>query len=81
MQAYAVPPERLKAFGGPVYYSHGELSNPVWRRMRDRLAALFPDFTADLYEGAHHFNTSHHHDPPRVAKALLALWSRAEAAA
>jgi pimeloyl-ACP methyl ester carboxylesterase len=75
---YRLPPERLRAFERPVYYSHGSLSHPRWVAMRDRLAGIFPDFTPDLYEGVHHLETSHHREPARVAAALRQLWSRAE---
>jgi pimeloyl-ACP methyl ester carboxylesterase len=75
---YRLPPERLRAFDRPVYYSHGSLSHPRWVAMRDRLAGIFPDFTPDLYEGIHHLETSHQREPARVASALRRLWSRAE---
>jgi pimeloyl-ACP methyl ester carboxylesterase len=75
---YRLPPERLRTFDRPVYYSHGSLSHSRWVAMRDRLAGVFPDFTADLYEGVHHLETSHHREPARVASALRRLWSRAE---
>lgn len=68
----------LRGFDRPVYYSYGSLSNPEWQAMRDRLAALFPDFTAELYEGASHLDTSHQREPGRVAAALHRLWQRAE---
>jgi pimeloyl-ACP methyl ester carboxylesterase len=66
------------AFGRPVYYSHGSSSHPRWVAMRDRFASVFPDFTPDLYEGAHHLDTSHTREPARVASALRWLWDRAE---
>jgi hypothetical protein len=75
---YQLPSEGLRVFGGPVYYSHGSLSHPRWMAMRDRLARIFPDFTAELYEGIHHLETSHHREPARVAAALRRLWSWAE---
>jgi pimeloyl-ACP methyl ester carboxylesterase len=75
---YRLPLERLRAFDRPVYYSHGSLSHPSWVAMRDRLASIFPDFTADLYVGVHHLETSHARQPARVASALRRLWSRAE---
>ena len=74
-----LPSDRLRSFAGPVYYSHGSLSNPTWLAMRDRLAALFADFTAEEYVGIHHLKTSHQSDPARVAEVLRRLWSRAEA--
>jgi pimeloyl-ACP methyl ester carboxylesterase len=75
---YRLAPDRLRAFARPVYYSHGSLSHPHWVAMRDRLAGIFPDFTSDLYEGAHHLETSHAREPDRVASALRRLWSRAK---
>lgn len=74
---YRLEPERLRAFGRPVYYSHGSLSHPRWAAMRERLAGVFPDFTPELYEGIHHLETSHQREPARVAAALRRLWDRA----
>ena len=59
MQRYRLATERLRGFGRPVYYSHGSLSHPRWAAMAERLAGVFPDFTAELYEGIHHLVTSH----------------------
>jgi pimeloyl-ACP methyl ester carboxylesterase len=79
---FQLDPDRLRAFEQPVYFSYGSLSNPAeFEPMRDRLAALFPDFTAELYEGASHLNTSHQREPARVAAALQQLWQRAESRA
>ncbi len=79
---YQFDPDRLRAFQQPVYFSYGSLSNSEeFEPMRDRLAALFPDFTSELYEGASHLNTSHQREPARVAATLLHLWQRAEARA
>lgn len=75
---YRFEPSRLRNFEGPVYTSYGSLSNAEWQAMRDRLAAIFPDFTAELYEGASHLSTSHQREPARVAAALCQLWQRAE---
>lgn len=81
IQRYQLPRERLRSFARPVYYSYGSLSAPSWDVMRASLAATFPDFTAERFDGLHHFNTSHHAEPGRVASALRELWRRAEAAA
>lgn len=70
-----------RRYAAPVYFSHGSLSHPYWIAMRDRLAALFPDFTAERYEGRHHLNTSHQAEPARVAAALRRHWNRAPTAA
>lgn len=77
--AYQLDPERRRKFEGPVYYSYGSLSAESWEQMRDRLAKFFPDFTSELYEGLHGFNTSHVAEPERVAAALRRLWSRVPA--
>jgi pimeloyl-ACP methyl ester carboxylesterase len=73
-----VPIENLAMFEAPVYYSYGSLSNPLWQDMRDRLSGVFPVFSAELYEGIHHLNTSHQSDPARVAERLRRLWTRAK---
>lgn len=74
---HRVDRERWRGFAGPVYYSHGSLSAESCALMRDRLAGVFPDFTSELFEGLHHFNTSHVAEPQRVAAALRRLWARA----
>jgi pimeloyl-ACP methyl ester carboxylesterase len=61
-------------FDGPVYYSHGSLSQPIWRGICDRLASRFSNFTSEEYEGLHHMNTSHAADPARVAASLRKVW-------
>jgi len=73
---FRLDPEQLRRFDRPVYFSYGSLSSSDWQEMRDRLAARFPDFTADLYEGASHLNTSHQQNPARVAAALRLLWRK-----
>ena len=75
---YRLDPAALNTFQRPVYFSYGSLSSPQWQDMRDRLAALFPNFTAELFVGASHLHTSHQCDPARVASALRRLWQRAE---
>jgi hypothetical protein len=76
---YQLDPERLPAFDRPVYYSYESLSSSQWQAMRERLGTLFPDFTAELYEGASHLQTSHQREPARVAAALRELWRRTAA--
>lgn len=73
---HRVDRRRWRDFAGPVYYSYGSLSAESCELMRDRLAGLFPDFTSELFEGLHHFNTSHTAEPERVAAALRKLWAR-----
>jgi pimeloyl-ACP methyl ester carboxylesterase len=62
-------------FAGPVYYSFGSDTNPVWREIGARLASVFPQFESEEYEGLHHLNTSHAAQPARVAAALRRVWS------
>jgi pimeloyl-ACP methyl ester carboxylesterase len=69
--AEPAPPPK---FEGPVYFSHGSLSNPVWLGIRDRLRSRFPNFTVEEYEGLHHLNTSHAAEPARVAASLRRVW-------
>jgi pimeloyl-ACP methyl ester carboxylesterase len=65
---------RHGTFRGPVYYSFGSRTNPIWRDIRDRLASAFEDFTAEEYDGLHHVNTSHAAEPARVAASLRRTW-------
>ena len=75
---HRVEPEAYRRFTAPVYFSMGSRTHPRWTGMRDRLAELFPDFTAEVYEGLHHLNTSHQAQPEGVAATLRRLWTRAE---
>lgn len=72
--------DRLRQFRQPVYFALGGRSNPdLYARMANRLGRVFPDFTLDLYEDRHHFDPPHRIEPTRLADALRALWTRAEA--
>ena len=77
LKQHHVDPSSYRRYAAPVYFSHGSLSHPYWLGMRDRLATLFPDFTAERYDGRHHLNTSHQAEPARVAQALRRHWNRA----
>jgi len=77
-RAHSVDPSAYRQFTAPVYFSRGSLTHPRWAIMQARLELLFPDFTAEVYEGLHHLNTSHQAVPARVVGALRALWARAE---
>ena len=70
-----VESETAPTFNGPVYYSHGSLSNPIWLGIRDRLRTRFPNFTVEEYEGLHHMNTSNAAEPARVAASLRKVWN------
>jgi pimeloyl-ACP methyl ester carboxylesterase len=76
LEHFEVNPDRYREFLVPVLFTHGSLSHPRWLRMRDRLATLFPDFRAELFEGLHHLNTSHQAAPARTASLLRELWAR-----
>jgi pimeloyl-ACP methyl ester carboxylesterase len=78
LHAADVDREALRSYAGPVYYSHGGMSDERWEQMRDRIAAVFPDFTSEVYEERHHMDTSHMAEPDRVASRLRDLWHRAE---
>jgi len=69
-ESHHVDTEAYRAFHASVYYSYGTRSHPRWGAMKDRLASLFEDFTAEPYDGLHHLNTSHQAEPERVAAAL-----------
>ena len=71
--------EALRAFDQPVYFALGGRSNPdYFRRMAERLAAIFPDFTIETFPERHHFDPPHRIEPQRLANSLLALWQRSE---
>jgi pimeloyl-ACP methyl ester carboxylesterase len=72
--------DRYASFRSPVLYTWGSLTHLRWEVMKQRLAKLFTDFTAQRFEGLHHLNTSHQAEPDRVAELLLRLWQRAEPA-
>jgi pimeloyl-ACP methyl ester carboxylesterase len=76
-ESHHVDPAAYRAFRASVYYSYGTRSHPRWTSMKDRLASLFEDFTAERYEGLHHLNTSHQAEPDRVAAVLKKQWVRA----
>jgi pimeloyl-ACP methyl ester carboxylesterase len=70
--------DQLRGFGQPVYYAVGGLSNPdYFARQADRLAAVFRDFTVEVYAERHHFDPPHRVEPDRLAAALTSLWARA----
>ena len=72
--------DALRHFDRPVWYALGGLSHPdYYARMAERLAAVFPDFTVEVFPNRHHFDPPHRAEPQRVAASLRALWSRAEA--
>jgi pimeloyl-ACP methyl ester carboxylesterase len=71
--------EVLRRFERPVYFALGGRSNPdLYARIAARLADVFTDFTLDVFEERHHFDPPHRIEPERLAKALRAVWARAE---
>jgi pimeloyl-ACP methyl ester carboxylesterase len=80
LRAADLPPEALRRFDRPVYHALGGRSRrELYGEQADRLARLFPDFTAEVFEQRHHFDPPHRVEPERLAASLLALWRRAEA--
>ena len=74
--------EALRVFDRPVYFALGGRSNPdFFRRMADRLALIFRDFTIETFPDRHHFDPPHRMEAERVADSLLAVWQRAESQA
>ena len=71
--------DALRRFDRPVWFALGGRSNPQYfGRMADRLGAVFPDFTLEVFPDRHHFDPPHRIEPERVAASLRALWDRAE---
>lgn len=75
---FSVKDHAYRGFPRPVHYIYGSLSrNEYVIGIRDRLQALFPDFTSECYEGRHHFDTPNQAEPARLAQELRRHWSRA----
>jgi pimeloyl-ACP methyl ester carboxylesterase len=71
---------RLRSFEPPVYFALGGRSNPdCYGKMAERASEIFADFTLDLFIERHHFDPPHRSEPERMARALRAHWSRADA--
>lgn len=41
---------------------------------------IFPDFTLEVFEERHHFDSPHRAEPQRYARSLRKLWDRARVA-
>ena len=68
---------RLSAFERPVYFALGARSNPdFYARMAERAAAIFPDFTLEVFDERHHFDPPHRVEPARIARSLRTHWAR-----
>jgi pimeloyl-ACP methyl ester carboxylesterase len=71
--------DALRAFEQPVYFALGGRSNPnYYARIAERARSIFPDFTLEVFDERHHFDPPHRIEPERTARALRALWARAE---
>lgn len=69
--------DALRGFDRPVYFVRGGLSADFWRAMEQRLAATFPRFRSQVFEGRHHFDPPHRIEPERLARELRAHWASA----
>ena len=78
IREHRIAPQEYANYTTPVYFSRGSRTHPRWAAMQERLGLLIPDFTAEVFEGLHHLNTSHQAEPDQVAQALLNFWERAE---
>jgi pimeloyl-ACP methyl ester carboxylesterase len=77
-RAYDLDRDALRSFPAPVYLALGALSNPdQYGEIAARLAGVFPDFELEVFEARHHLDPPHRAEPDRLARSLLALWSRA----
>jgi pimeloyl-ACP methyl ester carboxylesterase len=78
-KTYDLDREKLAAFGKPVYFALGGLSNPDdYGEAALRLSKVFPDFHLEVFEDRHHFDPPHRIEPERLAGSLRAVWSRAQ---
>ena len=79
--AHRVDEDALRAFGGPVLFTRGTLSNDRFERSSRRLAGIFQRFREEVFEGLSHHNTSHLVEPARVAALLREQWAEVQAKA
>lgn len=75
---HGVDRRAVVAFGGPVYFSYGSMSNQRWEAMAERFSEDFARCTVQRFEGIHHLHTSHQAEPEVVAEALDRLWLEAD---
>jgi pimeloyl-ACP methyl ester carboxylesterase len=76
---YNLDQERYRLMDRPVFFALGSLSTRFYERAALRLSGLFPDFLVEEYEGRSHFDPPHKAEPERFSRALLELWTRAQA--
>ncbi len=77
---YRLDQNALRRMQGPVYYAFGGQSAAFFEHEGDVLGRLFSDFQVEQYADRNHFDPPQRSEPERFAKALLALWQRAESA-
>lgn len=71
--------DALHRFRAPVYFALGGLSNPDhYKKIAERLAGVFSDFTLEVFEERHHFDPPHRAEAERLASSLRGLWARGE---
>lgn len=71
--------DALRAFQRPVYFALGGRSNPhYYARIAERARAIFADYSLEVFDERHHFDPPHRIEPERTARALRALWARAD---
>jgi pimeloyl-ACP methyl ester carboxylesterase len=74
--------DALATFDRPVYFALGGLSNPYqFAEVAERLSNVFADFTLEVFPERHHFDPPHRTEPARLARSLMAIWSRGEQSA
>lgn len=76
---YRLDQKALRLFKGPVYYGFGGQSARFFEHGGQTLAGLFTDFQLEEYPDRNHFDPPQRSEPERFAKALRALWARADA--
>ncbi|MBT8161624.1 MULTISPECIES: alpha/beta fold hydrolase [Arthrobacter] len=77
-KVYDLDKERLAAFGRPVLFVLGGLSNPDdYGEVAERLSTVFPDFRLEVFPDRHHFDPPHRIEPDRLAAMLREHWERA----
>jgi pimeloyl-ACP methyl ester carboxylesterase len=76
-QSYDLDRDALAGFDRPVYFALGGLSNPdQFGDDAERLGAVFPSFTLEVFADRHHFDPPHRIEPQRLARSLCAIWTR-----
>jgi pimeloyl-ACP methyl ester carboxylesterase len=77
--AYEFDRERLRAANFPVYVGYGDLTHEIEELKAGILARLFSDIRVQRFAGIHHFVPPEQLYTKDHAKALMAMWTRAEA--